>query len=554
MSCRILRTATAVAVTACAALVAPALAGAATLNGAGTLTYAAAPGNENSVQFTETAPNEVTVTNADTDPITPSGTCAATANPDEYLCTGVSVLSADGGDMDDFLNATGLDGIGAVLNGSAGSDDVSSGGGDDTLDGGDGSDFLFAGAGSVNTLRGGAGNDEIDGGNGRDDLDGGDGDDGLFGGAGDDTLRGGKGGDFLSPGTGADDVSGGADFDTAGVFGFSDTPDVSVTLDDQANDGTAGQGMNIHTDVEDVFGDSQNSTSGNPGNVTLVGSAGSNNLFVDFGTGNVNGGNGNDSLFGGPLNDTINSRDGFFDRVQCGDGNDTAIVDSLDSVASDCESVQSLDVGFAGEDKPPTVAFTTPAKDAANVGTKKATTLAATASDDKGVAKVQFLDDERIICEDTAAPYTCDYKPRGSDVGRNTLSAVAIDSSQQTATARRTVRVGRFAPRSVSLNVKPKKDARNPRRFTASGKVNRPAGVTAGQGCSGVVAIQVKAGKKTISNRRAKVKKNCTFKQRVTFNDPRRLPSSGVLKFTANYQGNTVLTKKKSKSKKVRTK
>jgi hypothetical protein len=45
-----------------------------------------------------------------------------------------------------------------------------------------------------------------------------------------------------------------------------------------------------------------------------------------------------------------------------------------------------------------------------------------------------------VICEDTAAPFTCAYAPEGRDVGSNTLSAMALDSTGQTATAYRVVR------------------------------------------------------------------------------------------------------------------
>ena len=501
---------------ASAVLVPAATASAATLEGAGALVYTAAPGHSNDVGFTRTAPGTVHVENFDADPITPSGTCASDG-AGGFDCTGIATVVADGGDLGDFLDGTGLTDIPADLRGGTGSDEVDGGDADDILDGGDGDDFSFAGAGK-------------------------------------DTMRGGNGSDLLDPGSGGGDVSGGADFDFIDMFVLGDpAPDVSVTLDDQPNDGTSGSGLNVHSDVEDVNVSSQDSAD-RPGNVTLVGSAGSNQLSVFFGRANITGGNGNDSLFGGTSDDTINSRDGFFDRVQCGAGTDTAVVDTLDAVAGDCESIQSQDVGNANEDKPPTVAFTSPAANAAKVGTRRPTTLSATATDDKGVAKVQFLDDERVVCEDTTAPYTCDYRPRGDDVGRNTLAAIAIDTAQQTATALRTVRVSRFAPRGVTLKVKPKRDSSNPRRFTASGKVNRPAGVSASQGCAGaVVAVQVKAGKTTISNRRTKLKSNCTYRQRVTFDDPGRLPSSGTLKFTARYQGNSIMTAKRSKAVRART-
>ena len=520
---------------------APAVAGAATLSGAaGTLAYTAAGGKENDVTFLQTTAGSgrVVVTAADTDPIAASGSCAAvSASPGQYECTGIATLVADAGDRDDSLSA-GLEDITARLTGGAGADELGGGDAADTLDGGDG-------------------NDDLSGGEGGDTLEGGAGDDLLFGDSGADALRGGAGNDNLQPAAGADDVSGGADFDFVSVGGSATPPpDVSVTLDDRPNDGPAGAGANVHSDIEDVDASSSDSTAGAvPGNVTIVGTAGANRLSIRFvGKGSITGGAGNDWLSGGFYDDTINARDGFADRVQCGGGADLAIVDTLDSVSGDCETIQSQDVGNADEDRPPAVAFTSPAANAASVGTRRATTLTATATDDKGVAKVQFIDDERIVCEDTTAPYSCAYRPRGGDVGRNTLAAVAVDTSQQTATALRTVRVGRFAPRGVTLKVSPGRDAGGPRRFTASGRVSRPARVSAAQGCRGaVVSVQVKAGSQTISNRRAKLRSDCTYRRRVSFTDPGRLPASGVLRFTARYQGNAVMAAKRSKPVRART-
>ena len=71
--------------------------------------------------------------------------------------------------------------------------------------------------------------------------------------------------------------------------------------------------------------------------------------------------------------------------------------------------------------------------------------LSVNATDDRGLAKVQFFDDDRLLCEDTAAPFNCAYQPRGGDVGRNTLIAVAIDGAGQTTSAVRAVTVRRFA-------------------------------------------------------------------------------------------------------------
>ena len=64
------------------------------------------------------------------------------------------------------------------------------------------------------------------------------------------------------------------------------------------------------------------------------------------------------------------------------------------------------------------------------------------------------------------------------------------------------------------------------------------------------VAIRVKPNRsaKTISNRLANVKRNCTFSRRVTFNRPKRFGNTrkarrrGTLRFRIRFQGNAVLT------------
>ena len=56
------------------------------------------------------------------------------------------------------------------------------------------------------------------------------------------------------------------------------------------------------------------------------------------------------------------------------------------------------------DDRPPTVTWTAPAQRRAFRG-NALTTLAVDATDDRGLASVQFFDDDRLLCEDTAAPY-----------------------------------------------------------------------------------------------------------------------------------------------------
>ena len=66
------------------------------------------------------------------------------------------------------------------------------------------------------------------------------------------------------------------------------------------------------------------------------------NLDVNGGSGNdsLDGAGGNDRLDGGDGNDTMATRDGKADFVIGGAGTDTALVEALDAVAADVESVR----------------------------------------------------------------------------------------------------------------------------------------------------------------------------------------------------------------------
>ena len=162
--------------------------------------------------------------------------------------------------------------------------------------------------------------------------------------------------------------------------------------------------------------------------------------------GAITGGGGNDLLTGGPHDDVIDARDGFADRVSCGGGTDHALADSVDSVTAGCESVQRLpEPAVAVDDAPPAISLSQPGLGAVfTVG--RGHTLAADATDDRGVAKVQFMLGDRLLCEDASAPFTCAYIPTNGDVGRQTVVAIAIDTRQQTATALGSIEVRAAAP------------------------------------------------------------------------------------------------------------
>jgi hypothetical protein len=490
------------------ALAAPAAARAATLtSAAGTVTFVAAAGKTNVIVFDETTPGTVHVSRdaglGDNDPLATVTGCTPVTPQVEYVCTGIADVVADAGDGDDSLSAALLTNADALLLGGAGGD----------------------------VLSGGASNDALDGGDDGDSLSGGDGNDLLTGDEGDDTLDG---------GAGADDLVGGPGIDTAVFDGAAAK---AVSLDGVANDGAAGEGDNVSSGVEDV-----QAAAAAASTVTLIGDAAGNALTVTAGEAAISGGDGGDTLTGGPQDDVISARDGFADRVVCGAGTDVAIVDEFDTVSASCETVQVASVPGGADDRPPSVAWTAPAASAAlTAGIPVA--LAATASDDRGVAKVQFLVGDRLLCDDASAPYTCAYSPRGDDVGRDTLVAIAVDGAQQTATATRAVTVGRFAARSLSLSLRPLRDRFAPFTFTASGKLTLPDAVGRGDGCAGSVTVTVRAAGRTVATRHPKLSHFCEYKAAVKFHSR---PASR-LTFLARFEGNDAVKAASAPSKHART-
>ena len=249
---------------------------------------------------------------------------------------------------------------------------------------------------------------------------------------------------------------------------------MSFTPDDQANDGGPGEGANVHSDVEHLTDYiTQGIQSGadaywgsdlsyySEGTLLVRGTAGANTLTGGLNNDDLDGLAGNDIVSGGIGDDRVNAIDGFADAVFCGPGNDTVAADTLDEVSETCETVERSNAGNANdtpEDAAPTVAL-------------DATTRALTASaaDDRGIASVAFVDDDRVVCVDDTAPYSCDYAPRGDDVGRNTLTAIATDTAGQTASDRKLLAIGRFAPAGLTLKVS-KRRAAWPRRPAAPGR------------------------------------------------------------------------------------
>lgn len=217
----------------------------------------------------------------------------------------------------------------------------------------------------------------------------------------------------------------------------------------------------------------------------------------------------------------------------------------IDAVATDSagrtatSEQRRITIRGATDDRPPAIDFSTLKE---NSTIRGSTVVDMTASDDRRVASVELFNGSQRLCIDATAPYACTFSPRGIDVGKTTLFAVATDSAGQTASAARNVIVARFTPASVSTRVSPGRDRTSPYHFTVTGRVVRPANVRS-EGCGeGLVSVQVKAGAKTISTRRVTLSGDCSYRSSVVFAVRSRLGPSGRLKFGVRFLGNDVLT------------
>jgi hypothetical protein len=172
------------------------------------------------------------------------------------------------------------------------------------------------------TIGGGPGNDSIDAGPGNDEIDDGAGNDAVTGGTGDDTWVAGPGADAFTPGDGADRVS-----------YEGRTAPVTITLDGVADDGETGEGDNAGT---------AESAIGGAGNDRIVGNDAGGYLYGRSGNDSITAGRGEDRVEGNEGDDTIDTRDGRFDSIDCGAGTDTLFADPGDSAAN-CEIAPDVD-------------------------------------------------------------------------------------------------------------------------------------------------------------------------------------------------------------------
>jgi Ca2+-binding RTX toxin-like protein len=175
--------------------------------------------------------------------------------------------------------------------------------------------------------------DSISGGAGNDYLLAAGGDDSLDGGAGDDTLNGGWGG--------ADFLRGGDGHDTADYSGRTDP--LNISLNNQPDDGAAGETDNVWSNVETVLGGhAGDRIIGNPFANKLLGNDGDDTLYGGAGNDTLDGGPGRDHLFAQEGNDLLLAKDNRRDTLDGGIGDDTATVDATTDATDALTAVEHV--------------------------------------------------------------------------------------------------------------------------------------------------------------------------------------------------------------------
>jgi Ca2+-binding RTX toxin-like protein len=315
-----------VAICASATLVATADASSVMKN-AGVIVYLAGDGEANSLTVSLQGTNYLFVESSGVDI---DGRCETITSGPSAVCgaSGVSEIDIFLQDVNDSLtikDSVAVPGQPRVVaEGGAGNDMLTGGAGPESLCGGPGND----------TLNGGGGNDRLDFPCVNPQTDQTPGGDILNGGAGDDQLNGGPAGSPLE----SDRLFGGDGTDTAD-YSQRAAP-LTIALDDAENDGEAGEGDNVHADVENVIG-------GSAGDM-LVGSGAPNALDGRDGNDVVIGGGADDMLAGGVGNDTLSGGDGG-DTLSGADGDDALAGDDGNDSLLGGGGTDTLDGGAGGD-------------------------------------------------------------------------------------------------------------------------------------------------------------------------------------------------------------
>ncbi|MCU0901738.1 MAG: Hint domain-containing protein, partial [Cypionkella sp.] len=211
----------------------------------------------------------------------------------------------------------------------------------DTIYGGNGDDTIFSGDDA----------DRVFGRDGRDYLDGGVDDDSLYGGAGRDTIIGSEGNDSIDGGRGDDLIFGGLDLSFPDVINIpNDAGDLRPENNADFIEGGFGNDTIYGMDDDDTI-------RGNEGNDLVFGGVDNDVVFGDEGNDTLNGDDGDDSLegngdddalFGGAGADTLDGGLGD-DLLEGGDGDDSLIGSDGDDTLRGGAGNDTINAGFQAD-------------------------------------------------------------------------------------------------------------------------------------------------------------------------------------------------------------
>ncbi|MEP5729658.1 MAG: tandem-95 repeat protein [Sulfitobacter sp.] len=247
---------------------------------------------------------------------------------DDTIIAGEGSDDVDGGDGDDLID-TGNGDLAPDEGYPFSPDDLLGFEGDDdpendrdSVDGGDGDDTITTGD-DADTITGGDGNDVIDGGIDDDVIDGNGDDDRIVGGEGDDTISGGQGNDTIYAGNDPDGIGDLLDIEDEASDDAPFSPDRNPDNGRDSVDGGAGDDLIFGADDDDTL-------NGGSGNDTIDGEIDDDIINGNIGDDSLIGGQGDDSVSGGQGNDTLEGDEGDDtlrgnlndDTLMGGDGND----------------------------------------------------------------------------------------------------------------------------------------------------------------------------------------------------------------------------------------
>lgn len=112
---------------------------------------------------------------------------------------------------------------------------------------------------------------------------------------------------------------------------------------------------------------------------------------------------------------------------------------------------------------------------------------------------------------------------------------------------------GRRAPGGLTARIVRRRSPRGARLVT-SGRLRPPTDLRPAQACAGgVVSVQVKIRRRTISARRVRLRADCSYRSSVVFRSPRRLRRAPRLTVMARFTGNATLSPRRAPLRTVRS-